>query len=108
MTGLSTHILDTVRGVPAAGVSLRVNLPGAGEITRVTDADGRALLCSEILAAGSYRIVFAVGAYWRAQPVPPQAFYEEIPVQFSLAEPSPRLHVPLLLAHFGYTTYRGS
>ncbi|MBO9883512.1 hydroxyisourate hydrolase [Xanthomonas sp. D-109] len=110
MSSLSTHVLDLSRGLPAAGVALRLF---AGETllhADVTDADGRCqALRALTLAAGRYRLEFAVGDYFRsggvALPEPP--FLDVVPIAFGLAEAG-HCHVPLLVSPFGYSTYRGS
>ena len=108
---LSTHVLDVARGVPASGIAIRLYAIEAdarrllGEA--VTNADGRtdAPLSSE-LASGTYELVFAAGPYLERTAV--AAFYEDIAIRFRIAGDSPRYHVPLLLAPWGYSTYRGS
>jgi 5-hydroxyisourate hydrolase len=111
--GISTHVLDTARGVPAAGVAVTLerrigggwNPAGAGE----TDADGRvrALLPEGARPEpGEYRIRFDVGSYFARLGV--AAFYPRIEIAFEVARPDEHHHVPLLLAPFGYSTYRGS
>ena len=114
MTGLSTHVLDTARGRPAAGVSVLLESASAGkawtEVGRgVTNADGRvpSLLPAGVsLAAGSYRLTFETGAYFAAAGV--QGFYPSVPVVVEIRDPAVHYHVPLLLSPFGYSTYRGS
>ncbi len=113
---LSTHVLDTARGRPAAGVAviLEQATPGepAGwhEIGRgITDGDGRvkALLApGALLAAGVHRLTFATDAYFAAQDV--AAFYPEVRVTFTVTDPAQHHHVPLLLSPYSYSTYRGS
>ena len=116
MGRLTTHVLDTMAGTPAAG--LAVELWTAGEDARrlktvVTNADGRAdapLLEGGELAVGRYELRFRAGAYLRARhgigadPL----FLDEIPVRFGIADPGRHYHVPLLLSAYGYSTYRGS
>jgi 5-hydroxyisourate hydrolase len=116
MGRLSTHVLDTSRGKPAAGVEIRVSVL-EGETPRplkttVTNRDGRTdepLLSGE-LAAGRYELTFNAGAYFRSQgeslPEPP--FLDEVVVRFGLSDPSANYHVPLLISPYGYCTYRGS
>ncbi len=113
MSAITTHILDTARGRPAAGIA--VTLEGrAGGGWKVlgrgkTDADGRV---RDLLAAGSrlepgpYRLTFEVAPYFRAQNIDP--FYPEVAVVFEVRAITEHYHVPLLLSPYGYTTYRGS
>jgi len=114
MSGISTHVLDTSRGRPAAGVEATLARRAAGggweEIGRgTTDGDGRigALLAEgRPLAAGEHRLTFALGPWFEAQGV--EAFYPEASVVFRVRDPGQHHHVPLLLSPFGYSTYRGS
>ena len=111
---ISTHILDTARGRPAAGVAVLLETVDEGgapsEVTRaVTDADGRVKELAPAggsLAAGTYRLTFDSGAYFAAQGV--EGFYPLVTVLFTLRDPTQHHHVPLLLSPFGYATYRGS
>ena len=111
---ITTHILDTSRGRPAAGVAVTLErLSEAGESTvlarGVTDADGRLrdLLPPEPRpAAGIYRLTFETGAYYIALGV--EGFYPSVAVTFLLRAPEEHHHVPLLLNPFGFSTYRGS
>jgi 5-hydroxyisourate hydrolase len=93
MATLSTHVLDTARGRPAAGVPVHL-----------LDASGAALGdgVTDDLAAGIYTVRFSVGTYQ------PDGFYPEVAVTFTVAEGESHYHVPLLLSPFGYSTYRGS
>jgi hydroxyisourate hydrolase len=106
---LSTHVLDTSRGVPAAGIS--IGLRAAGDATLLaegtTNADGRtdAPLAFD-LVPGRYELVFAVGPYFAARGI--AAFYDVIPIRFTIDDLTRDYHVPLLLAPWGYSTYRGS
>jgi 5-hydroxyisourate hydrolase len=108
---LSTHVLDTMHGRPAAGLSL--TLSGAhGEIARgTTNEDGRCpdLIAGE-LAPGRYALRFAVAAYFRDQGVdlPDPPFLDEVTVDFGIATDGGHYHVPLLVSPFSYSTYRGS
>ena len=111
MSTLSTHVLDTMHGRPAAGLS--VVLSGAGgEIGRVTtNADGRCPdLAPAALLPGRYVLRFAVADYFRrlgvAMPDPP--FLDEVTVEFGIAADGGHYHVPLLVSPFAYSTYRGS
>ncbi|WP_428419852.1 hydroxyisourate hydrolase [Methylibium sp.] len=117
MGRLTTHVLDTMNGCPAAGmaVSLWRLAPGAAE--RIAELklndDGRAdspLLEGEALLAGCYRLVFSVAAYFKARGValPEPPFLDEVPLDFGLADPSLHYHVPLLVSPWAYSTYRGS
>ena len=118
MSGLSTHVLDTARGLPAAGVAVRLEVDeGRGgerwrELARATtDADGRVtgLLGGEggpALAAATYRLTFEVAAYQRAHGA--DAFFPHVIIVFTVRDPARHHHVPLLLAPYGYSTYRGS
>jgi 5-hydroxyisourate hydrolase len=102
---VSTHVLDTTRGRPAAGVRVRLERGGSMVAEGVTDADGR-LRNLAAAAAGRYRLVFDTGGYFAALGVP--AFFPEVAVCFEVAEPAGHHHVPLLLSPYSYTTYRGS
>ena len=118
MGKLTTHVLDTANGCPAAGMAVRLyHLPeGADSIllkSLTLDADGRAdapLLSGAEFRPGRYRLVFAVAAYFRARgaalPEPP--FLDEVPLDFGLAAMGEHYHVPLLASPWAYSTYRGS
>ncbi|SPE43015.1 5-hydroxyisourate hydrolase 2 [Candidatus Sulfopaludibacter sp. SbA3] len=113
MARLSTHVLDTSRGKPAAGMQIRLYGNGELMVTAETNADGRtpeALLAGERIATGTYELIFAVGAYFRAagEALPDPAFLDEVVVRFGIADPSGNYHVPLLVSPYGYSTYRGS
>jgi 5-hydroxyisourate hydrolase len=102
MATLSTHILDTAHGRPAAGVPVQlVDASGAGLAEGTTDADGRASLGGD-LAAGRYTLRFDVAVHQ------PDGFYPEVAVTFTVSADQDHYHVPLLLSPFGYSTYRGS
>jgi 5-hydroxyisourate hydrolase len=102
---VSTHVLDTTRGRPAAGVRVRLERDGATLAEGVTDADGRLRdLAAE--TAGRYRLIFDTGGYFAALGVP--AFFPEVVVCFEVTGPAGHHHVPLLLSPYSYTTYRGS
>jgi 5-hydroxyisourate hydrolase len=108
VSGITTHVLDTARGRPAADVPVvleRAVDSGWEPVGRgTTDADGRA---SELLtsapADGRYRLTFDTGAYLGGA-----GFYPEVSVTFTVARGEEHYHVPLLLSPFGYSTYRGS
>lgn len=109
--GISTHILDTAKGRPAAGVAVTLEQQDGGSWRQVgqgvTDADGRIKpLLEKIPAAGNYRLRFEVAAYFTAMKV--DSFYPSVSVDFSVRAPNEHYHVPLLLNPFGYSTYRGS
>jgi len=112
MSGISSHVLDTSLGKPAAAVSVSLALLQGDtfvELGRgVTDADGRIkhLLGEHALTAGLYRLRFEIGAHYRASGRP--TFYEQVEIQFHVSDPSQHYHVPLLSSPFGYSTYRGS
>ena len=112
MGKLTTHVLDTALGKPAAG--LRIEVWG-GQLIKavVTNADGRAdapLLEGAAFTSGQYELRFFAGEYLRglslklAEPL----FLDVIPIKFGIADASQHFHVPLLLSPFGYSTYRGS
>jgi 5-hydroxyisourate hydrolase len=109
MSAITTHVLDTARGCPAAGVAIRLErgseVLGSGR----TDVDGRLrdlLPAGAALQPGAYRLVFGTGAYFAAQGA--DAFYPEVSVDFQVRDGTQHYHVPLLLSPFGYSTYRGS
>lgn len=119
MGKLSTHVLDTAAGKPAAGVVIELwALPGAGEteeqllVTAETNEDGRTdapLLTGGGMRRGRFRLVFAVGDYFRARGNGDAgAFLDRVPVEFRIDDPEAGYHVPLLVTPWSYTTYRGS
>lgn len=113
MSGLTTHVLDTMHGRPAAGVGLRLSRGGEVLVTAVTNLDGRVdqpLLTGETLTPGAYRLEFDVGEYFRDMGValPQPAFLETVIIDFGVAEAGSHYHVPLLVSPFAYSTYRGS
>jgi 5-hydroxyisourate hydrolase len=99
---LTTHVLDTARGRPAAGVQIELTCPDGTRRSVTTDGDGRAKLADE-LAAGAHELVFAVGDYFGER-----AFLDRVPVRFTVADPAAHYHVPLLVSPWSYSTYRGS
>lgn len=114
---ITTHVLDTAGGRPAAGIDVVLEARteqgfealGSG----TTDDDGRIatlLPPKHALAPGLYRLTFHVGPYLEAAAgdAGPAGFYERIPIEFRVVDPSEHYHVPLLLSPFGYSTYRGS
>ena len=111
MSHLTTHILDTSRGRPAAGVAVvleQIDEDHRTEIARgITDPDGRiGELGPERLGTGIYRLSFAVGDYFSS--LDQECFYPAVQVTFRVDENEAHYHVPLLLNPFGYSTYRGS
>lgn len=117
MTGyLTTHVLDTASGRPAAGLKIELFVIESEERTLlntlVTNEDGRTdahILPAERFQTGTYELVFHAGAYLDDRGVPPESprFLDTIPLRFGMSETS-HYHVPLLLSPFGYSTYRGS
>ncbi|MGN7458050.1 hydroxyisourate hydrolase [Paenibacillus pasadenensis] len=122
---LTTHVLDTSRGRPAAGMALTLTrLAGEGQAgllrEAVTNADGRIdgpLLAGEELTPGTYELLFEAGAYFRsaaaaagagAAAAAGEAFLEQVPIRFTIADGSQHYHVPLIVAPGGYSSYRGS
>jgi len=106
---ISTHILDTSLGLPAAGVPVtlqrRDGQTWKDVATGKTDGDGRHLFASA-LTAGHYQLIFEVEDYLKAKNS--ESFYTKIPVAFKIENTQRKYHVPLLLNPFGYATYRGS
>ncbi|PLS81259.1 MAG: hydroxyisourate hydrolase [Chloroflexi bacterium] len=116
---LTTHVLDTAHGRPAAQVRIELwqlyDADGSRRLlaTTQTNADGRTdapLLADTALVAGVYELIFAVGAYFAAQGVAATAipFLDQVPVRFGIADAAAHYHVPLLVSPWAYSTYRGS
>lgn len=122
MGQLTTHVLDTSNGRPAAGMTVALYRLGAA-IDTATSAElllsielnddgraGRPLLQGDALVAGRYRLVFSVAEYFRRlgaeQAEPP--FLDEVPLDFGIADTGAHYHVPLLVSPWSYSTYRGS
>lgn len=103
MATLSTHVLDTAAGLPAAGVEVTL-IDGAGDVldSAETDEDGRVAGLGGDLAPGIYTLQFATGDYYDGA-----SFHPRVTIEFTVGD-DPHYHVPLLLSPFGYTTYRGS
>ena len=97
---LSTHVLDTVRGKPAAGVAIELRGESVSASV-VTNEDGRASLGDP--PPGEYELVFAIGDYFGDAP-----FLDRVPIRFRIAEAGVHYHVPLLVSPWSYSTYRGS
>jgi 5-hydroxyisourate hydrolase len=117
MARLSTHVLDTSRGLPASGVVIELHTVEPDRRTRiataVTNADGRTdapLLSGDRIEPGIYELTFHAADYFRhsgvATSTPP--FLGEVVVRFGISDPGGHYHVPLLLSPYGYSTYRGS
>lgn len=107
MSHVTTHVLDSSVGRPAAGVAVELqDARGSVIDTGVTDADGRvSALGPDLLAPAAYRLVFDTGAYFAATGTP--TFYPRVALDFTVADGA-HYHVPLLLSPFAYSTYRGS
>lgn len=125
MGSLTTHVLDTMHGRPAAQLTIRLlrvetevsggQWPARRTLLKTvgTNAEGRTdvpLLADDELVAGVYELHFAVGAYFAAQRVitPEPPFLDVVPVCFGIADPTAHYHVPLLVSPWAYSTYRGS
>lgn len=113
---LTTHVLDTAAGKPAAGLKIELWLLGKSRSllrTVSTNSDGRSdgpLLQGKDCAVGTYELLFFAGDYLRKQGLKAAEpfFLDVIPIRFGIADASQHYHVPLLLSPFGYSTYRGS
>ena len=103
---VSTHVLDSVSGRPAAGVAVRLLAGDEVLADGITDADGRCRLTDEPTDAGTHRLVFATGDWFAGQGR--ETFYPEVVLTFAVRGPAEHHHVPLLLAPYAYSTYRGS
>lgn len=120
MTGkLTTHILDTTHGCPAANVAIKLWLIKPESVDKkllksiYTNEDGRTdvpLLVDSELQVGVYELVFAIGEYFAQQleNLPNPYFLDYIPIRFGIADPSIHYHIPLLVSPWSYSTYRGS
>ncbi len=119
---LTTHVLDTANGRPAAGIRIELFrlLDADGDdltrdrlITTETNADGRCdqpLLTGAAFSPGAYELVFHVADYFRGvgTALPTPAFLDAVPIRFGVAAGGEHYHVPLLISPYGYSTYRGS
>ena len=114
---LSTHVLDTARGMPAAGVRITLHRITGNRHRKlaefVTNADGRVagpLLTGAGFRVGNYELVFGAGEYLRAsgQAGGGVLFLDQIPIRFGIMDAGAHYHVPLLISPFAYSTYRGS
>ena len=117
MGRLTTHVLDTSAGLPAAGIAIALDRLEPGGRVRLaetaTNSDGRCdapMLEGEAFAAGRYELAFAAGAYFRERgaDLTDPAFLDEVVIRFGIASPDEHYHVPLLISPYGYSTYRGS
>ena len=116
--GLSTHVLDTMHGLPAGGMKVSLYTTRAGQATLVKtfalNGDGRSpdgpLYDSGNLKVGTYRLVFEVADYFKARGVslPEPAFLDQVSLDFGVADTAAHYHVPLLVSPWSYSTYRGS
>lgn len=114
---LTTHVLDTALGRPAAGLTITLYRIDGDSRTQCahmrTNTDGRTdspILPKGEFSVGTYELIFAAGAYLDAIGTPREAprFLDDIPIRFGISEADAHYHVPLLLSPFGYSTYRGS
>jgi 5-hydroxyisourate hydrolase len=108
MSALTTHVLDTMRGQPAAGMKIELwSLDKKALLkTLETNKDGRtdtALLEGDSMAVGNYELIFFVGDYFSEK-----KFLDRVPVRFIISDASAKYHVPLLVSPWSYSTYRGS
>ncbi len=117
MGRLSTHVLDTVAGRPAAGVRIDFSVLEGGRWTLIktvhTNADGRTdepMMAGEAMLAGEFKLVFYVADYFRGSGVrlPDPPFLDRVPLRFGIADREAHYHVPLLCTPWSYGTYRGS
>jgi len=118
MGHLSTHVLDTMNGCPAAGMKVTLQRVNSGRIETLTslvlNQDGRnddgPLLDGESIVVARYRLLFEVAPYFRARGVilPDPAFIDTVQLDFGIADAAGRYHVPLLVSPWAYSTYRGS
>ncbi len=108
MSVLTTHVLDTSRGGPAAGMTIEVWSADPSRLLKTvqTNQDGRVddpLLSASEMKAGNYELVFLVGDYFGEK-----KFLDRVPVRFTISDASAKYHIPLLVSPWAYSTYRGS
>ncbi|MFN2623382.1 MAG: hydroxyisourate hydrolase [Chthoniobacterales bacterium] len=108
MSALTTHVLDTMRGRPAAGMKVELWSVDPSKLLKsvTTNSDGRTdtpLLSREEMAAGTFELIFFVGDYFGER-----RFLDRVPVRFAIADATAKYHVPLLVSPWAYSTYRGS
>jgi 5-hydroxyisourate hydrolase len=108
MSQLTTHVLDTMRGIPAAGMKIELWSVDQSEMLKSveTNPDGRTetpLLSEKEMTAGNYELIFFVGDYFGER-----RFLDRVPVRFVISDAAAKYHVPLLVSPWAYSTYRGS
>src|SRR3954454_6266166 len=108
MNNLTTHVLDTARGIPASGMTIELWSIDLSKLLKTvqTNADGRIdspLLSGNEMAAGTYELIFFVGDYFGDR-----KFLDRVPVRFQISDANAKYHVALLVSPWSYTTYRGS
>jgi 5-hydroxyisourate hydrolase len=113
MARISTHVLDTSRGEPAARIAIDLRFGAAHVKSTLTNSDGRTdepLLSGDRLETGVYELTFHAGDYFRriGAGVSDPPFLDQVVIRFGVADPQANYHVPLLLSPYGYSTYRGS
>jgi 5-hydroxyisourate hydrolase len=108
MNSLTTHVLDTKRGIPAAGMKIEIWSLDQSKLLKTvqTNSDGRTdapLLAADEMQTGNYELVFDVGDYFGER-----RFLDRVPVRFVISDAAAKYHVPLLVSPWAYSTYRGS
>jgi hydroxyisourate hydrolase len=108
MSQLTTHVLDTMRGIPAVGMTIELwSLDQSKMLKNVqTNSDGRTetpLLAGDEMTTGNFELIFFVGDYFGEK-----RFLDRVPVRFVISDPAAKYHVPLLVSPWAYSTYRGS
>jgi len=108
MSQLTTHVLDTMRGIPAAGMTIELWSVDPSRMLKSvqTNSDGRTdtpLLAGDEMKSGNYELIFFVGDYFGER-----RFLDRVPVRFVISDPAVKYHVPLLVSPWAYSTYRGS
>jgi 5-hydroxyisourate hydrolase len=108
MNSLTTHVLDTMRGCPAAGMKIELWSLDQTKLLKTveTNADGRTespLLAGDEMIAGNFELIFFVGDYFGER-----RFLDRVPVRFIISDAAAKYHVPLLVSPWAYSTYRGS
>jgi 5-hydroxyisourate hydrolase len=108
MNVLTTHVLDTTKGIPAAGMTIELWSVEPSQLlkTVTTNSDGRVeapLLSGAEMKAGTYELIFAVGDYFKER-----RFLDRVPIRFTISDANAKYHVPLLVSPWSYSTYRGS